>query len=126
MKRGARGEKGDLAERLYRLLMLSYPAEFRAACAQDAAEVFGDLHREERANGGSIAVLKLWGRTFFQTFSGAARERWPALEQSHAGRAERGATPSVSASRAVGKLSPVRPPQGTSGVLWRGPPRSQR
>ena len=104
MKRDVDGSRPRLAERTYRFLMLSYPAEFRLAHAQDAAEVFGDLYRDERANGGVVALLRLWPRTFAQVLLGGMRERWPFLER----RSER---PATQDSAPAGNPQPSQPPK---------------
>ena len=74
-----RNARRGRAERFYRFLMLSYPADFRLAHAEDAAEVFSDVYRDERTRGGVPAVLRLWGWTVVQVLAGGIRERWPAL-----------------------------------------------
>ena len=52
MNSDGRTARRGRAERFYRFLMLSYPADFRLAHAEDAAEVFSDVYREERTRGG--------------------------------------------------------------------------
>jgi hypothetical protein len=44
------------SERVYRVLLLAYPREFRRECGAEMVQAFGDLCREEKRRGGSSGV----------------------------------------------------------------------
>lgn len=52
------------SERLYQLLLLAYPAEFRRNYSQEMAQTFRDCFREELRLGGTKRVLQFWGTVF--------------------------------------------------------------
>ncbi len=72
-------------ERIYQLLLLAYPAEFRRAYGLEAARDFARLHADA-AGAGSLATMRLWLRTALQVVLSGARER---LELRAARRARR-------------------------------------
>ena len=49
------------SERVYRLLLLAYPDEFRREYGEQMEQAFGDLYRVKRSENGGIA--RLWMRT---------------------------------------------------------------
>ena len=49
------------SERVYRLLLLAYPDEFRREYGEQMEQAFGDLYRVKRGENGGIA--RLWMRT---------------------------------------------------------------
>jgi hypothetical protein len=49
------------SERVYRLLLLAYPGEFRREYGEQMEQAFGDLYRAKRGEKGGIACL--WMRT---------------------------------------------------------------
>jgi predicted permease len=54
------------AARLYRLLLLCFPADFRREYGDEAARVFGELHLEARTAGAS-AIARLWCRALLSS-----------------------------------------------------------
>lgn len=64
------------AERLYRALLVAYPADFRRRFGTEAAQTFRELHRDERARGGVGAVVRLWPRTVLEVIVNGMTERW--------------------------------------------------
>ena len=48
--------------RLYRLLLLAYPASFRRRYAGEMAEVFGDMAEAAVERRGGVGLIGLWGR----------------------------------------------------------------
>jgi hypothetical protein len=49
-----------LSERLYRLLLLSYPAEFRQTYSREMLQTFRDCHGETLRQNGRWGVVRLW------------------------------------------------------------------
>ena len=66
-----------MTSRLYRLLLLAYPAEFRARFGADMTAAFVELVRDRRVRGGVPAVVWVW----FGAFADVARNA-PALRTS--------------------------------------------
>ena len=71
------------SERVYRVLLLAYPREFRRDCGTEMVQVFGDLCREEMRRGGALGLVRVWARTLldlvataFAERSSGMRERW--------------------------------------------------
>lgn len=71
------------SERVYRVLLLAYPREFRRDRGSEMAQLFGDLCREEQRRGGAIGLLMVWVRTApdlvataFAERSRVMRDRW--------------------------------------------------
>ena len=67
------------SERVYRLLFLFFPADFRRAHATDAQELFRDRYREEFRRRGSVGIAVLWLRTLRDLLQHAFLERLDAL-----------------------------------------------
>ena len=63
------------SERVYRVLLLAYPREFRRGCGAEMAQAFGDLCREEKRRGGAWGLVGLWFRTLVDLASTALAER---------------------------------------------------
>ena len=63
------------SERLYQVLLLMYPKEFRRRYGPHMVQVFGDLYREERERAGLIGLALLWARTILDLLQTAASER---------------------------------------------------
>ena len=61
--------------RLYQVLLLMYPKEFRRRYGPHMVQVFGDLCRQERERAGQIGVALLWARTVLDLLRTAASER---------------------------------------------------
>ena len=51
------------SERVYRVLLLAYPREFRRDCGAEMIQAFGDLCREEKHRGGVSGLVSVWART---------------------------------------------------------------
>src|SRR5215212_10959912 len=71
------------SERVYRVLLLAYPREFRRDCGTEMVQVFGDLCREEMRRGGALGLVRVWARTLpdlvataFAERSSGMRDRW--------------------------------------------------
>ena len=69
-----------LAKRFYRILLLIYPAEFRRTYGREATEVFGELFRDARSEGGG-ALLGLLKRSLEQVLASGIRERLEAMRE---------------------------------------------
>ncbi|HEX2741005.1 MAG TPA: hypothetical protein VHM69_11205 [Rubrobacter sp.] len=63
------------SERVYWLLLLAYPREFRRDCGVEMAQVFGDLCREEKRRSGAFGLMRAWVRTVPDLVSTAFAER---------------------------------------------------
>ncbi len=66
----------SLAERLYRSLLLAYPAEFRRTVGCEAAHAFGRLHRDEWRAAGLKGLMVLWRRSVLHVIGYGLKERW--------------------------------------------------
>jgi hypothetical protein len=64
----------SISEKLYQLLMTSYPPHFRQTYGQDLAHVFQDLCRKTYQMQGAAGVLKLWPHTLFDLLASALQE----------------------------------------------------
>jgi uncharacterized protein involved in exopolysaccharide biosynthesis len=62
------------AERLYRLLLKAYPAEFRREFEEKLVQLFLDQHRDATGGGSRSAPLGFWVRTLKDTTRSASRE----------------------------------------------------
>jgi PPM family protein phosphatase len=63
-----------ISERLYRLLLLSYPAEFRQIYRHEMAQTFRDCYREALQQRGRWGVLQLWGFMLYDLITTALVE----------------------------------------------------
>jgi putative ABC transport system permease protein len=63
-----------LARRVYRLLLLAYPADFRAAVGSDMEDTFLDRYRAVRSNSGLLRAVWFWCRTLWDTAASAIPE----------------------------------------------------
>jgi Clp amino terminal domain, pathogenicity island component len=63
-----------VAARVYRLLLVAYPASFRRAYGRHMAQVFRDACRDAFLESGSRGVLALWLRTLIDLASTAFQE----------------------------------------------------
>ena len=70
-----------LAERVYRALLLAYPAAFRRDYGARMAQAFRDLCREQLARGGAPGLVRLWLRTAVDLVATALQERGRAMRQ---------------------------------------------
>ena len=53
----------SFSERLYRVLLVAYPEEFRRQYSEQLVQAFGDLYRKELEQRGRIGLIVLWLRT---------------------------------------------------------------
>jgi hypothetical protein len=67
------------ATRIYRILLVAYPKEFRCAYGPQMTQVFGDLCREEKRRGGAVGLARLWGRTLLDLLATVFVERSTAM-----------------------------------------------
>jgi hypothetical protein len=65
----------SIPERVYKVLLLAYPKEFRCEYGLHMAQVFRDLCQEERRRSGRIGSIKLWVRTLLDVAVTAFVER---------------------------------------------------
>lgn len=65
----------SLSERVYAVLLVAYPKEFRRAFGPLMVQMFGDLCRDERGRGGVIGLMGLWLTTLPDLLSSATSER---------------------------------------------------
>jgi hypothetical protein len=72
---GRRADRARSAsEKIYEVMLLAYPKEFRREYGPHMAQAFRDLCREER-RGGRLPLIKLWVRTFLDLAATAFVER---------------------------------------------------
>ncbi|AGY60277.1 ABC transporter permease [Gloeobacter kilaueensis] len=70
-----------LAERCYGLLLLAYPAEFRAEYASEMLQLFADERRDEGRRRGMVGMVQLWLRTIANVAVTATAEHWDGLRR---------------------------------------------
>jgi hypothetical protein len=71
---GRAGTRDGTQERVYRALLLIYPAHFRARYAEQLVQLFGDQLRDARAGGAPASGLITWLRTLKDLALTAASE----------------------------------------------------
>ena len=64
-----------LSERVYRALLVAYPAEFRQEYVAHMRQAFRDLCREELGHRGVNGLVRLWARTLSDLAATALTER---------------------------------------------------
>jgi protein phosphatase len=69
------------SERLYQLLLLAYPAEFRRDYSQEMVQTFRDCCREELRLGGTKRVLPFWGTVFYDFIKSVSVEHVSRLKK---------------------------------------------
>ena len=69
------------SERVYRVLLLVYPREFRDSYGPQMTQVFGDLCREEKRRSGASGLMVVWVRTLPDLVATAFVERVRANEK---------------------------------------------
>ena len=69
----------SISGRVYEILLLAYPKEFRREYGPQMAQVFRDLCREERRQGGAFGLAGLWVRTLLDLAVTAFVERSKAM-----------------------------------------------
>ena len=63
-------------ERVYRLLLLAYPGEFRREYGPQMEQAFGDQYREARERGRGCGISLLWMRTISDIVKTAVAQRF--------------------------------------------------
>ncbi len=72
-----------ISERVYRMLLVAYPKEFRRAYGSQMVQVFRDLCREEQRRGGVSGFARLWGHTLLDLAATAFVERSKVMKWKH-------------------------------------------
>ncbi|MGH3148105.1 MAG: hypothetical protein ACRDTR_20150 [Rubrobacter sp.] len=72
---GRSGEGRTASERAYRVLLRSYPEEFREIYGRQMEQVFRDLILEETRRGGWVRLIGLWIRVVLDLAASASIER---------------------------------------------------
>ena len=75
------GARTNWSRRLYGLLLLAYPAEFRREYGAEMAHMFGDLCREELRHAGARGLAAVWARAIWDVAVSAPVERMDTLWQ---------------------------------------------
>lgn len=63
------------SERVYEVLLVAYPKEYRREYGALMAQAFGDLCREQQRRAGLVGLALLWGLTVLDLFASAFAER---------------------------------------------------
>lgn len=78
----SRGELASrVSERVYRVLLIVYPREFRREYGAQMRQVFGDLCREEMRRKQKIGLVRLWIRTVLDLGKSAFAQRMGDLDR---------------------------------------------
>lgn len=64
-----------LSDRVYRLLLTAYPADFRREFGEDVAQLFRDVCRDAGERGGLGSVLRLWPSALGEVLAQASLQR---------------------------------------------------
>jgi hypothetical protein len=75
------GARTNWSARLYGLLLLAYPAEFRREYGSEMAHMFGDLCREQLRHAGARGLAAVWARALWDVAVSAPVERMDTLWQ---------------------------------------------
>jgi hypothetical protein len=68
-----------ISDRVYRLLLAAYPAEFRQRYGPEMVQVFRTCCRASYSGSGGVGVLRLWQLTIWDWICTMARERFSGL-----------------------------------------------
>jgi hypothetical protein len=68
--------KRNISPRVYALLLLAYPTEFRREYGLQMTQVFRDSHRDRRRQAGRLGVLSLWLQTLVDLIQSAPHEHF--------------------------------------------------
>lgn len=71
-----------LSKRLYQLMLLAYPRDFRLEYGSEMTQVFRDCHREVQS-GGLVTTLRFWLGIILDVIRTAGVERWETLGKGH-------------------------------------------
>jgi len=67
------------SQRLFQIMLVAYPPEFRREYGPHMAQVFRDCYRAEIRTGGALRAARLWLLVFFDLVRTAPREHWDNL-----------------------------------------------
>lgn len=67
------------SQRLFQIMLVAYPPEFRREYGPHMAQVFRDCYRAEIRTGGAFRAGRLWLHVFFDLARTAPREHWDNL-----------------------------------------------
>src|SRR5215510_5716210 len=70
----------SLSKRLFQLMLLAYPREFRLEYGLEMTQLFRDCYRDIQSDG-LITALAFWRRMILDIIRTAPLERWEALER---------------------------------------------
>jgi hypothetical protein len=73
-----------VSERLYKLLLMAYPAEFRREHGREMAQVFRDCCRQQMQQGERLGVVRFWVRIFLDLIRTAPGEHFQNLGKGRA------------------------------------------
>jgi hypothetical protein len=73
-----------LSCRVYKLLLIAYPSEFRREYAHQMLQVFRDCYRDEARRNSHLAIAGYWVRTLLDLAMTAAREHSENFRKDHA------------------------------------------
>jgi hypothetical protein len=69
------------AEKLFRVLLLAYPREFRSDYEREMLMVFRDCYRVEEDRGKLVGIYRLWWRLIFDVVQSASKEHFEKFEK---------------------------------------------
>jgi hypothetical protein len=84
ISRSPQPESGTIQLRVYRLLLLAYPINFRREYGPQMAQLFRDCHRAERTTREFFGKVRLWCRTLLDLARTAPAEHLENLSKEHA------------------------------------------
>lgn len=74
-------DKNSFSNRMFRLLLRLFPADFRGDYGREMQDVFEEQRRDAQKSGGPMGMLKLWWETISGIFRTAPGEHWTMLKQ---------------------------------------------
>src|SRR6185436_4356925 len=72
------------SKRLFRLLLLGYPREFRREFGPDMMQLFNDCYGVAKRNNGVLSVPRLWIQVSLDSLKAAPREHWDNFRKDNA------------------------------------------
>lgn len=69
------------SQRIFRLMLVAYPPEFRRQYGPQMVQVFGDCYRAERQAESRLGIGRLWVRTLIDLIRTAPSEHWDNLRK---------------------------------------------
>jgi hypothetical protein len=70
-----------VSDRLYKLMLMVYPAEFRREYEREMAQVFRDCCRQQRQQDGKLGLARLWVRMFLDLLRTVPAEHLESLRK---------------------------------------------